>query len=230
MEVRDLWPESVKSVGAVKNDLPLTYFTLLEKRLYKSAKSIVTLTDTFKLRISSRGIDPSKIYVVKNGANLELFTPRDKNQALLRELKLEGKFLAGFIGTIGMAHKLDFIVESAMKINDPDIFFLFIGAGAEKQNLEALVKKLKPSNVAIYDLIPKEKVPDYLSILDISLIIILRKVKHSKRLSHPRSSNHQPWKSPFCLALMVKPASLWRNMMLAFILNRKTNQISFQNF
>lgn len=170
MEVRDLWPESVKTVGAVKNDLSLAYFTWLEKRLYKSAKLIVTLTDAFKLRISSRGIDPSKIYVVKNGANLELFTPRNKSKNLLRELNLETKFVAGFIGTIGMAHKLDFIVESAMKINDPDIYFLFVGAGAEKQNIEDLVKRLKPSNVAIYDLIPKEKVPDYLSILDISLI------------------------------------------------------------
>jgi|ERR1035437_216627 glycosyltransferase involved in cell wall biosynthesis len=174
MEVRDLWPESIRSVGAMKDSPILKFFTWLELRLYKSAVQIITVTDSFKIRISQRGIDPDKIKVIKNGANLKLFSPRQKNERLLDELGLDGKFIFGFIGTIGMAHKLDFIIKSGQKIDDPSIHFLFIGAGAEKKNLESLIKEDQVKNVTLLGLIAKEKVPDYLSIIDVALINLKR--------------------------------------------------------
>ena len=48
MEVRDLWPESIKTVGAMKDGLLLHFFEWLELRLYKSATMIVSVTDSFK--------------------------------------------------------------------------------------------------------------------------------------------------------------------------------------
>jgi glycosyltransferase involved in cell wall biosynthesis len=174
MEVRDLWPESIKSVGAIKDSPVLRFLSWLELRLYKSANKIITVTDAFKARIIERGIDPNKIEVIKNGANLKLFTPAPKNDKLLKELGLTGKFIFGFIGTIGMAHKLDFIIKSAQRINDPDIHFLFIGAGAEKKNLDTMVEEGQIKNVTILGMIPKNSVPDYLSIIDCTLINLKR--------------------------------------------------------
>jgi glycosyltransferase involved in cell wall biosynthesis len=174
MEVRDLWPESIRSVGAMKDSPILRFFTWLELRLYKSAVQIITVTDSFKIRIIQRGIDPAKIKVVQNGANLKLFSPRQKNEKLLAELGLNGKFIFGFIGTMGMAHKLDFIIKSAEKIDDPSIHFLFIGAGAEKKNLETLIEEDQVKNVTLHGLIAKDKVPDYLSIIDVALINLKR--------------------------------------------------------
>jgi glycosyltransferase involved in cell wall biosynthesis len=170
MEVRDLWPESILTVGAMKDNFIIRYFEKLEMKLYHSARHIVTVTDTFKARIVNRGIDPDKISVIKNGANHILFTPREKNEAILSELSLKDKFIAGFIGTIGMAHKLDFIIAAAEKITDPSIHFLFVGAGAEKKNMGDLIERKKPRNVTLLGLIPKESVPEYLSIIDVSLI------------------------------------------------------------
>lgn len=170
MEVRDLWPESIKTVGAMKEGKLYRYLEWLELGLYRSASRIITVTDTFKKRIIARGIDANKIEVVKNGANLDLYTPRDKHQAILRELGLEHKFVVSFIGTLGLAHKLSFIIETAMKIDDPEIHFLIVGAGADKKNLEELVERLKPVNVTLRGMIPKEMVPDYISVSDVSLI------------------------------------------------------------
>lgn len=170
MEVRDLWPESIKTVGAMKEGRVYHFLEWLELRLYKSAKRIITVTDTFKTRITDRGIDASKIEVVKNGANLSLYTPREKNITIAKELGVEGKFVVSFIGTLGLAHKLSFIINAATKIQDPTIHFLIIGAGADKRNLEELLERLKPANVSLHGMIPKEKVPDYISVSDISLI------------------------------------------------------------
>ena len=170
MEVRDLWPESIKTVGAMKDNFVIRYLEKQEMRLYHSASHIITVTDTFKERISERGINPDKISVVKNGANNSLYTLRNKNQKILSELVLDNKFIVGFIGTLGMAHKLDFIIEASEKIKDPSIHFLFVGAGAEKKNLEKLVQKKKVKNATLLGMISKEAVPEYLSILDVSLI------------------------------------------------------------
>ena len=170
MEVRDLWPESIKTVGVMKDNFVIRYLEKQEMRLYRSASHIITVTDTFKERISERGIKPDKISVVKNGANHSLYTLRNKNQKILSELVLDNKFIVGFIGTLGMAHKLDFIIEASEKIKDPSIHFLFVGAGAEKKNLEKLVQKKKVKNATLLGMISKEAVPEYLSILDVSLI------------------------------------------------------------
>jgi len=79
-------------------------------------------------------IDAEKIAVVTNGSNLELFSPREKDPDLVRNLKLQGKFVVGYIGTHGMAHSLDFIVTAIGKLTDQDIHFLFIGdRGHEKK-------------------------------------------------------------------------------------------------
>ena len=170
MEVRDLWPESIKTVGAMTDNFVIRYFERLELRLYRSACQIITVTDSFKKNIIKKGISPAKISVIKNGANLALYTPRPKNQQILTELGLTGKFIVGFIGTLGMAHKLDFIIEAASKINDTGIHFLFIGAGAEKKHLELLIEAIKPGNVTLLGMIQKDRVPDYLSAIDVSLI------------------------------------------------------------
>lgn len=170
MEVRDLWPESIKTVGAMKDNFVIRYFERLELRLYRSARHIITVTDAFKLNIIKKGIYPGKISVIKNGANLVLFTPRPKNQQILSELGLKEKFIVGFIGTLGMAHKLDFIIAAASKIQDTGIHFLFIGAGAEKKHLEFLIEQNNPGNITLLGMIQKDSVPDYLSIIDVSLI------------------------------------------------------------
>lgn len=170
MEVRDLWPESIKNVGALKDGMIMRFFEWWEKRLYVTARRIVVVTDSFKEIIIKQGINSEKIFVIKNGANTQLFTPRLKKSELLEKLDLKDKFVISYIGTHGMAHKLDFILQCASKINNPVFHFLFIGAGAEKDNLLNLKEELKLDNVTMMDPVKKNDVPDYLSLSDISLI------------------------------------------------------------
>lgn len=171
MEVRDLWPESIKTVGAKKDNLFIRYFEGEERRCYHSARKIVVVTDSFKTKLIQRGISPEKIDVVKNGANRALFQPLPKDEALLWELHLEGKRIIGYIGTHGMAHKLDFILRCAKSLEeDSKYHFLFIGDGAEKEHLLALKEQLGCRNVTMLGSVPKTEVKKYISILDVCLI------------------------------------------------------------
>ena len=171
MEIRDLWPESIKTVGAMNDNLFIRYFEWEEMRCYRSAKNLVVVTDSFKKKLISRGIEESKIYVVKNGVNKELFTPIPKDEELVKELGLQGKKVIGYIGTHGMAHKLDFIINCAKHLEGKTNYhFLFLGNGAERENLVKLKEELNCTNVTMLESVSKQEVKRYISILDICLI------------------------------------------------------------
>ena len=173
MEVRDLWPESIAAVGAMSEGKIYKILEWVELRLYKSAKKIIVVTDTFKRKISARGIDASKIDVHKNGVILDLFEPRPKDKELMKSNpQFEGKKVFAYIGTHGMAHGLSFILNSLPKLQQslPQAHFLFIGEGAEKENLLQQASDLKLNNVTFMPFVPKHEVVRYLSLMDVALV------------------------------------------------------------
>ncbi len=171
MEVRDLWPESIKAVGAMKDGIFMRYFEWQELRCYRSARRIVCVTEAFRQSIAGRGIDADKIDVVTNGANLDLFQPREKDKDILQKLKLENKHVLGYTGTHGMAHNLEFILDCAKKVLDHEkIHFLFIGDGAERKKLLRKVESEGIINVSMLEPVSKDEISKYLSILDLAII------------------------------------------------------------
>jgi glycosyltransferase involved in cell wall biosynthesis len=69
-----------------------------------------------------------------------------------------------------MAHKLDFLLDCAKKLSETNYHFLFIGSGAEKENLKKKAKNEKILNVNFIDMVSKNEIKEYLSIIDIALI------------------------------------------------------------
>jgi glycosyltransferase involved in cell wall biosynthesis len=169
-ELRDLWPDTVKAVGAMKDGLFIRVFERIEIFLYHDADLIIPVTDRFKENLISRGIDADKIRVVTNGVLRDKFVPVGKDQQLVKQLGLEDKFVFGYIGTHGMTHGLDFIVESMAEVESESIHFLFVGAGACKQMIVDLAKNLELKNVTFLDPVSKDEVVRYVSVIDAALI------------------------------------------------------------
>ncbi len=178
-ELRDLWPEGIKDTGAIKNKKILDFLVKMELCLYRQSSFVVAVTQGLKQNLISRGIDEKKIDVVTNGANLELFAPKEKNRMILKELGLEDKFIFGYIGTHGLAHGLEFIVRSLAEVNDERLHFLFIGSGAKKEATVALAKELKLKNVTFLDPVNKERVVEYISAIDVALIPLTKTKIHA---------------------------------------------------
>ncbi len=169
-ELRDLWPESIKAVGAMKNERAIALLESLELFLYRKAARVISVTNSFKDNLVSRGVDGSKIEVVTNGVDLSQFKPRSKDPALERQLGLEGKFVVGYIGTHGLAHALETVLDAAERLRGTDVVFLLLGDGARKQALREDAARRGLDNVVFIDTVPKAEVPRYWSILDVSLI------------------------------------------------------------
>ncbi|MEP9373755.1 glycosyltransferase family 4 protein [Mesorhizobium sp. KR1-2] len=176
-ELRDLWPESIRAVGAMRQSLILDWLEKLELFLYRKAKIIIPVTNAFKRNLVARGIQPAKIHVVTNGADLSLFRPREKDGELAEMLGLTGKFVAGYIGTHGLAHALETLLETTRLLQEEgqdDIHLLFLGNGASKTALRARAVELKLTNVTFLDTVPKADVVRYWSVLDASVIHLRR--------------------------------------------------------
>jgi glycosyltransferase involved in cell wall biosynthesis len=172
-ELRDLWPESIRAVGAMQQSAILDWLEKLELFLYRRAAAIVTVTNAFRRNLAQRGIDTAKIHVVTNGADLSRFGPREKDKALVESLGLAGKFVAGYIGTHGLAHALETLIESAQLLQEAgqdDIHLLFLGNGAAKTALSARASELGLGNVTFVDSVAKADVVRYWSLLDVSII------------------------------------------------------------
>jgi glycosyltransferase involved in cell wall biosynthesis len=179
-ELRDMWPESIKAVGAMKESVVIRALERIEIFLYRKAAWIVTVTHAFKATLMRRGIDGGKVDVVTNGVDLSHFSPQGKDEALVQQLALKDKFVAGYIGTHGMAHALETLLEAAQILQRlpgaENVRLLFLGDGARKQDLEEQAKTMNLNNVMFLDSVPKDQVVRYWSLLDVS-VIHLRKTE-----------------------------------------------------
>jgi glycosyltransferase involved in cell wall biosynthesis len=169
-ELRDLWPETIKAVGAMKSSFAIDMLEKLELFLYRKAARVISVTKSFKSNLIDRGIDGAKIEVVTNGVDISQFTPRPKDAALTAQLGLEGRFVAGYIGTHGLCHGLETLIDAAERLRDTNVVFLFLGDGARKQALKDMAAERRIGNVRFIDSVPKAEVPRYWSILDVSVI------------------------------------------------------------
>ena len=168
-EIRDLWPESIQAVGVLTNRTILGMLETMELFLYKRANMIISVTESIKYDLVNRGINKSKIQIIKNGVDLSLYKPKPIDVRLLDKLRLNEKFIVSYIGTHGLAHGLGFILDSIKNVNNV-IHFLFIGGGASKEALVLKAKELELHNCTFIDFVQKDQIIKYLSISDIALV------------------------------------------------------------
>ncbi len=184
-ELRDIWPESIVTVGAMRQGFWIKWLESLELFLYRRAAKIIAVTDAFRDYLIGKGIAASRIEVIKNGVDLNFFQPR-KAEELRRELGGQGKFILAYIGTVGMAHAVDRIVEVADRLRgNPGLLFLIVGEGAQKQQIKEMVENLDLHNIKILPGVSKDRVRDYYAVTDLNLVTLkdspfFRKVIPSK--------------------------------------------------
>lgn len=172
-ELRDLWPESIKAVGAMGDSLAIRFLESIEIFLYRKADAIISVTYSFKLKLIEHGINGKNIHVVTNGVDLLRFVPTERDELLAKELRVDGCFLVGYIGTHGLAHGLETLLDAAelfLRNGFNDVRFLFLGDGASKTDLKADAEKRSLKNIIFVDTVSKDEVVRYWSLLDASII------------------------------------------------------------
>lgn len=173
-EVRDLWPESILAVDAMGDNAIIRGLKALARFLYRSCDRIVTVGEGYKRSIHQLySIDPAKMSVIPNGIDPTLFSPLPRDNEVRREYGWGDKFVLLYLGTHGMAHALDKVLEAAGRLrDDPRLHLVFVGDGAEKENLKQRAAAEKLTNVQFIDPQPKARVPLFYAACDLGLVTL----------------------------------------------------------
>lgn len=174
LEVRDLWPESITASGMGRQgSMAVRALQALSAFLYRTSDHIVVVTPAFKEDLVTKWkVRPEKISVVENGVETDLFTPDGSADTVKSALGFAGRFVVSYIGTLGLAHGLSTVLQAAtlLQKNFPDILFLFIGEGADKERLVTLAQEQNLVNVRFLPQQPREKIPALIRASDLCLV------------------------------------------------------------
>ena len=174
VEIRDIWPESMDAVGA--NIPKLAYWGLerVESAMYGSCTRLVTVGEGYFERLIEKGVPKEKMSIIMNGTDLEVYSPREKNEELLARFGLKEKFVVSYIGTVGMACGLEVVLDAAEMLNKEtdmrNVVFVVVGDGAHREKLEKEASDRGLKNVVFTGRQPKTSMPDWVASSDASLV------------------------------------------------------------
>lgn len=170
-EVRDLWPEEIVAVGAMKRGAVIRMLERIEAFLYRRAALIVAVAEGTIAVLTARGIPREKLALIPNAVDFERFAAASDDHQLRDAHELNGHFLVSYIGTLGMAHNLRTVLDSAARLRrHDDIRFLIVGDGAERENLVAYSRAQKLDNVTFVPQQSRTRVAEYYAASDVCLV------------------------------------------------------------
>jgi glycosyltransferase involved in cell wall biosynthesis len=175
LEIRDLWPESIITVGAMKRGAAIRAIEKVEAFAYRKADLVVSVTDGFVPHIRARR-PKGPIAVIKNGVDLTRFgSDPAAADAFRAEHGLTRKFVASYVGTHGMAHGLQAVISAAERLRHrDDIAFLMVGGGAEREPIKAMRDARGLTNIVMLDQQPKAAMPAVWGASDAALVLLKR--------------------------------------------------------
>jgi glycosyltransferase involved in cell wall biosynthesis len=173
LEIRDLWPESILELGAIRNRHIIRLLEAMAHFAYRKADHIVVVTEAFKRHIVELGIDPDKITVLKNGVDLSLFKKTERDPDFANSIGLGGRFIVSYVGTHGLAHGLETVLEAAHILRDrKDIGFMLVGDGAAKRGLLTMCAERDLKNVVMLDQQDRSRMPAIWAASDACLVVL----------------------------------------------------------
>ena len=172
-ELRDLWPASIVAVGAMKEGLLIRMLYWIEMSMYRASDRVIAVTKGLRQDLVDRGIPGDKVVVGRNGADTNRCTPRPKDPALVEKLGLQGKFVVGYYGTIGMGAGVQTAVDAGALLRDrDDIVIMLAGAGAEYADVEKSIKEQGLTNVKLLPPFDLSEMTAVWSLLDASIVMM----------------------------------------------------------
>jgi len=170
--VQDLYPDIAAALGAIDaRSWAYKLFNALSHKCLTGADAVVGLGDAMAARLRASSVPAAKLSVIHNWADEKRIhpIPRDRN-SFLKRYNLVGKFVVLYAGNLGRAHAFDAVLKAAAALRDePDLEFLFVGSGAQKEHLVSLAHENR-LKVRFIPYEPAEALPDLLNAASLALV------------------------------------------------------------
>lgn len=171
LEIRDVWPDSIVAVGAAKPSLLTNFIGAVAKWAYYNADHIVSVSPGFTKHFQAYGVPEEKITLIPNGITTSLVATDCSLEHFPELHKFEGRTIAAFIGTLGMAHGLETIVEAAKLLqHNNSIGLLLVGSGAQSEQINNSINESNLSNIIVLEQQPRDRILKLWSMVSISIV------------------------------------------------------------
>jgi len=174
--VADLWPDSVRDLGVMKDGALVKFAYALERWIYRHSAAVTAVTEGIRDSLLNRKRLPAeKVLFLPNGVDTTLFRPGVSDEALKQRLGLSGKKIVLYAGNHGYAGAVETVLYAAQQMrHETSCHFLLVGEGPEKPKLMQMAADLELKNVTFHPQVPLDEVPAFVSISEMA-VVTLRK-------------------------------------------------------
>jgi len=173
--VQDVYPDLAVRFGVLRENSPCTRaFRLMQRTVYRRARTIVALSDGMRDRLIAQGAPPLRIRVVPNWSDGRRVSPiAHAENPFRKQHGLEGRFVVMYSGNFGVGHEFATLIGAARQLERrrPEVLFLFVGDGSRKAEAERASAGL--GNVKFLPYQPLEKLGESLSAADVHAVTML---------------------------------------------------------
>jgi glycosyltransferase involved in cell wall biosynthesis len=169
--IRDLYPEMAISGEIVRPAWWVRFWEKLHRWALSRAVRVIVLGEDTRERIITKGIDASRVVVVRDGAQIPAAIP-DRDHPVVREIRTGYPFVVLHAGNLGFYGAWETVVSAAQMVNGDGIGFVFVGDGALRPQVEASAGGCKA--IRFLPFRPPDQVPHVLAAADLHLLTIRR--------------------------------------------------------
>jgi Glycosyltransferase len=182
-EVRDLWPLTPIELGGYSKYHPfIMAMQKAENVAYRKADSVVSVLPCVHSYMHQHGLDLKRLAIIPNGIpkedwnkeNIKALSNNELSSFIAQE-KAKGKIIIGFTGAHGQANALQYLLDSALLVNNRLFTIILLGDGRDKKSLQKYAKDKIIENVFFYSPISKQEIPSFLNLCDILYIGLVAK-------------------------------------------------------
>ena len=169
--VQEIYPDVAVNLGVLKNRLVIRIFEGLESFVYEKAGALAVISEGMAKRVREKGVRTEKVHVIPNFVDIDDFKPLPKVNEFSLSHGLQNKFVVSYAGNMGKPQGLDVFIEAANLLRDePEIHFLMMGDGSERERLIEQAKRLKLQNTTILPYQPYDTMAEAYATADASFV------------------------------------------------------------
>jgi colanic acid biosynthesis glycosyl transferase WcaI len=173
LQIEDLYPDAAVAAGVLVNKRIINFFSAMEQFLYRRARRISVISESFRRTLLRKGVPASKTEVIPIWADPNQVLPLPKQNSFRHEHGLDDKFVVMYAGNIGLTSSLEDLLDAAEILKgQSDIQFVMIGEGVKKQMLEAEARTRMLTNVLFLPYQPRQVFPEMLAAADVGVVTL----------------------------------------------------------
>lgn len=167
--VQEIYPDILKQ----KKGIIVELLRKMERVVYNNTTAVTTIDQVFYNTIVERFDNKSKLHIIPNFVDTDLYNPRAKKRNLDEKIfpKTESLKLL-YAGNIGFAQDWEPLIYLAEQTKGSLIDYFIIGEGVMKSYIEKRINELALSNVHVLPYQSRDLMPSILNYSDIQFIFM----------------------------------------------------------